>query len=282
MNRKELKEFLDDKVHHYEHPKFLDSDPLQIPHRFSKKEDIEISAFLTATIAWGNRKSIINNATRLMELMDSSPYDFVANHRSSDLERLSGFVHRTFNGRDASYFIQSLQNLYENHGGLEMAFSKHEKSIPINSDGTEIPATFDKCNSANPSQGTTTPRKTSETNHSTKFRGRPDSLQSSISAFKRTFFELLPPLRPDPKTCKRPPERLRCQTYQYVLALDGTTGGQGSGLRPLERYWNRAAIVPVGRTLRQGGPQAQTVETEAKRCQGPGGIGPKPAQARPH
>lgn len=125
MNRTELKDFLDAKVVQYEHPKFLESDPLQVPHHFSMKEDIEISAFLTATISWGNRKSIINNASRLMELLENAPYDFVMNFKEHDLEKLSGFVHRTFNAEDLTYFVRSLRNTYENHGGLEAAFSKN-------------------------------------------------------------------------------------------------------------------------------------------------------------
>ena len=125
MKKTELKEFLDSKVLQYEHPNFLESDPLAIPHRFSIKEDVEISAFLTATIAWGNRKSIINNANRLMKLMDDAPYDFVQNHQKKDLDRLSGFVHRTFNGKDAFYFMKSLRNIYKNHDGLEAVFAKN-------------------------------------------------------------------------------------------------------------------------------------------------------------
>ncbi len=126
MTKKELKEFLDQKVQEYNNPIFLESDPIQIPHLFSKKEDIEISAFLTATIAWGNRKSIINNANRMMELLGNSPHDFVMNHKGSDLELLQGFVHRTFNGTDLIYFIQSLQNIYNHNGGLEGVFTKHQ------------------------------------------------------------------------------------------------------------------------------------------------------------
>ncbi|MER3317425.1 MAG: TIGR02757 family protein [Allomuricauda sp.] len=126
MTKAELKEFLDAKVLEYNHLKFLEDDPIQIPHRFTQKEDIEISAFLTATIAWGNRKSIINNATRLMGLMGSSPYDFVINHTEDNLEKLSPFVHRTFNGIDLGYFVSSLQNIYKNHGGLETVFTEHQ------------------------------------------------------------------------------------------------------------------------------------------------------------
>lgn len=129
MTKAELKEFLDAKVEQYNHPKFLESDPLQIPHRFSKKEDIEISAFLTATIAWGNRKSIINNASRMMDLMDHSPFDFIQNHQQKDLDKLADFVHRTFNGEDFDYFIRSIKHIYLKHGGLEDVFSeKAEKN----------------------------------------------------------------------------------------------------------------------------------------------------------
>lgn len=124
MNKTELKAFLDYKVDQYNTPEFIDSDPIQIPHLFSKKEDIEIAGFLTATIAWGNRKSILNNSHKLMNLMDMSPYEFVMNHQENDLETFEGFVHRTFNSDDLSYFIKALQNIYTNHGGLESIFSE--------------------------------------------------------------------------------------------------------------------------------------------------------------
>ena len=131
MKRSELKEFLDAKVLQYENPKFLDSDPIQIPHRFTKKEDIEISAFLTATIAWGNRKSIITNANRMMELMDSSPYDFIMQHKEKDIDQLQSFVHRTFNGQDLSYFVLSLRNIYRKNGGLEEVFARNLDKIGL-------------------------------------------------------------------------------------------------------------------------------------------------------
>lgn len=122
ISEKEIKAFLDFKVEQYNIPAFIETDPIQIPHHFSKKEDIEVSGFITATIAWGNRKSILINANRLMELLDYSPYDFVINHTSKDLMALEGFVHRTFNGEDLRYFIIALKNIYLNHGGLERVF----------------------------------------------------------------------------------------------------------------------------------------------------------------
>ncbi|MGY8915427.1 MAG: TIGR02757 family protein [Flavobacteriales bacterium] len=123
MKKNELKEFLDAKVVQYNHPEFLESDPIQIPHLFTLKEDVEISGFLTATIAWGNRKSIIANAHKMMELMDHAPYDFIKNHQDIDLEKLQPFVHRTFNGTDLVYFVKSLKNIYKNRGGLEGIFT---------------------------------------------------------------------------------------------------------------------------------------------------------------
>ncbi|WP_324719075.1 TIGR02757 family protein [Salinimicrobium sp. HB62] len=131
MTRKELKEFLDFKVKQYNTPQFIESDPIQIPHLFSRKEDIEISGFLTAIISWGNRKSILKNANSLMDLLDRAPYSFVMQHSDSDLERLESFVHRTFNGRDLIYFIKALQHIYRDYDGLETIFSNNstEKSL---------------------------------------------------------------------------------------------------------------------------------------------------------
>jgi len=125
MNKNELKEFLDAKVIQYNNPKFIESDPIQIPHQYTLKEDIEISAFLTATIAWGNRKTIINNAVKLMDLLGNSPYDFVMNHKDRDLASLEGFVHRTFNGSDLKYFIKALRHIYKNNDGLESIFNSN-------------------------------------------------------------------------------------------------------------------------------------------------------------
>jgi len=118
----ELKEFLDEKVLKYNQPFFIETDPIQVPKNFSGKENIEIAAFLTATIAWGNRLSIIKNATKLMILMENQPHDFVLNASSSDLKNLENFVHRTFNGADTVYFIRSLKNIYQSHKGLQAVF----------------------------------------------------------------------------------------------------------------------------------------------------------------
>ncbi len=145
MKQPELKDFLDKKVELYNSPKFIESDPIQIPHLFSLKEDIEISGFLVATISWGNRKMIIQNSHKMMHLMGNSPFDFVMSHNNDQLERLENFVHRTFNGGDFFTFVKSLQNIYKNHNGIESVFAKYQEK---------------------------------------------DSLQKSISEFKKVFFEI--------------------------------------------------------------------------------------------
>jgi uncharacterized protein (TIGR02757 family) len=131
MDSTELKSFLDEKVSQYNNPDFIESDPIQVPHLFSAKEDIEIAGFLTATIAWGNRKMIIRNALKMMDLMGNAPYDFVMSHGENDLQRLQEFVHRTFNGQDFSTFIKGLKHIYQNHGGLESVFIKYQSADSI-------------------------------------------------------------------------------------------------------------------------------------------------------
>ncbi len=145
MNHSELKSFLDEKVIQYNTLDFIESDPVQIPHLFSQKEDIEIAGFLSATIAWGNRTMIIKNSHKMMNLMGNAPYDFVMSHTEDDLQRLESFVHRTFNGQDFATFITSLKNIYNKHKGLEAVFSLNQEK---------------------------------------------DSMQKSISEFKKKYFEV--------------------------------------------------------------------------------------------
>jgi uncharacterized protein (TIGR02757 family) len=126
LKKSELKDFLDEKVELYNRPSFIEHDPISIPHLYTKKEDIEIAGFLVATIAWGNRKMILRNANRMMELLDDSPYDFIMNCEEHDLERIEGFVHRTFNSSDLLYFLQALKYIYRTKGGLETVFNEHK------------------------------------------------------------------------------------------------------------------------------------------------------------
>ncbi|HPS13460.1 MAG TPA: TIGR02757 family protein [Prolixibacteraceae bacterium] len=123
MNNDELKAFLDEKYWEYNNPSFIELDPISIPHRFDKKEDIEIAGFLAATIAWGNRTMIIKNGNRLMKEMGYFPHEFIVNASERDLLAFENFVHRTFNGTDTIFFLKALQQIYLRYGGLEKVFT---------------------------------------------------------------------------------------------------------------------------------------------------------------
>ncbi|MEM1323970.1 MAG: TIGR02757 family protein [Bacteroidota bacterium] len=120
-----LQSFLDQCVQQYNTPGFIEDDPICIPHRFSKLQDIEISGFWVAILAWGQRKTIINKANELMQLMDHAPHDFIVNHNEKDRQAFLGFKHRTFQATDCLYFLEYLQHYYRQHNSLEEAFARH-------------------------------------------------------------------------------------------------------------------------------------------------------------
>lgn len=122
--KKKLSDFLNAKVEEFNRPSFIAADPISVPHRFTKKQDIEISAFFAAIFAWGNRKTIINKTNELMRLMDDSPYNFCLEYSASKMRRLSGFKHRTFNETDLYYCIEFFHHHYSKYNSLETAFSK--------------------------------------------------------------------------------------------------------------------------------------------------------------
>lgn len=123
MLQDDLKKFLDRKVKEYNTPYFIKTDPICIPHGFSKKQDIEIAGFFAAILAWGNRTIIINKSRELMTLMDNSPYDFCRDPRKEGLKKIAAFKHRTFNATDILYFISFLQHHYQVSDTLETAFT---------------------------------------------------------------------------------------------------------------------------------------------------------------
>lgn len=118
----EIKQLLDEKYDEYCSVDFIESDPISIPHLFEEKQDVEISGLIAATIAWGQRPTIIKNANKAMRSMGNEPYRFVMEHSEKDLKALDGFVHRTFNSEDLKHFIRSLKNIYTKHDSLEDVF----------------------------------------------------------------------------------------------------------------------------------------------------------------
>ena len=125
--REELKIFLDKKVEMYNQPFFIESDPICVPHSFSKKQDIEIAGFFASIFAWGNRTTIINKSKELMKLMHNAPHDYCLHHTSKDLKQLLSFKHRTFNTTDLLYFVEFLKYHYKSHDTLETAFVQSMK-----------------------------------------------------------------------------------------------------------------------------------------------------------
>jgi len=124
MDPARLKEFLDQKVDHYNQPFFIAKDPVSVPHQFKKQQDIEISAFFAATFSWGNRTTILQKTTELMALMDNSPWAFCLQAGRPAIKKLLTFKHRTFNPTDLLYFVEFIKYHYSKHKSLESAFTK--------------------------------------------------------------------------------------------------------------------------------------------------------------
>lgn len=122
LTQEELKEFLDEKVVKYNKPDFIQSDPIQLPHRFDKKQDIEIVSFLISTIAWGNRKAIIQAGEKMIQIMGNNPHDFILNYTEDDNQ----FIYRTFNSKDLNAFFLSLSRIYKKYNSLENVFTEDQ------------------------------------------------------------------------------------------------------------------------------------------------------------
>ncbi len=125
MNSAKLQSYLRSYVIRYNNPAFIEGDPISVPHRFQSLQDREITGFWTAMLSWGQRKTIINKAIELFELMDNAPYDFIVNHEEKDRLRFAEFKHRTFQYTDTLYFLEFLQQYYRRHDSLEEAFVRH-------------------------------------------------------------------------------------------------------------------------------------------------------------
>ena len=124
MTQQELKKFLDKKLVAFNQPSFIKDDPVCIPHRFRRKQDIEIAGFFSAIFGWGNRRTIISKSLELMKLMDEAPFQFITQHEEKDLKKLLTFCHRTFNSTDLLYFIQFFRQHYLKNKSLEQAFTR--------------------------------------------------------------------------------------------------------------------------------------------------------------
>jgi len=124
-----LRQWLEQKASQYNHPSFVGNDPISVPHRFTKLQDIEIAGFFAAIMAWGQRKTIINKANELMGLMDDAPFDFIRHHTEHDRQRFTSFKHRTLQPDDILFLVEVLQQYYQQKDSLEDAFAAHMKPL---------------------------------------------------------------------------------------------------------------------------------------------------------
>lgn len=116
------KALLEEKYNAFNCPEFIKNDPISLPHRFKNIQNIELIGFWTAILSWGQRKTIINKATELIELMGGNPIDFVLHHKGKDVRRFEHFKHRTFLYPDTQYFLSFFKRYYNEHASLEDAF----------------------------------------------------------------------------------------------------------------------------------------------------------------
>jgi uncharacterized protein (TIGR02757 family) len=204
----ELKKFLDRKVDEYNQPSFILSDPISIPHQFSRKQDIEIAGFFAAIFSWGNRTTIIRKSRELMQSMDNAPYQFIMQHADEDLWQLGEFRHRTFNSTDLLYFISFFRYHYSHFDSLEDAFLMQDKEVG-------------KPAAAVPGQGKGAGEKSGA--------GYGDGARASLSGFHRYFFSMedIPPrtykhiATPDRNSsCKRLNMFLRWMVRQDKTGVD--------------------------------------------------------------
>jgi uncharacterized protein (TIGR02757 family) len=200
-NNNELRDFLEEKVSEYNHPSFIEKDPISVPHSFEKKQDVEISGFFAAIFSWGNRKTIIQKSNELMRAMENEPFDFILNHRPTDLKKLHVFRHRTFNSTDLLYFIRFLRSHYELNDSLESAF------LPL----TDHPEKTIQLISSETGNGT---KKIAEEPCSA---GENEFIKKALSAFYSRFFSLKDAPGRTQKHIASPEKKSTCKRLNMYL-----------------------------------------------------------------
>lgn len=202
QDKKELRDFLEKKVLEYNHPSFIAMDPVSVPHRFEKKQDIEIAGLFAAVFSWGNRITIIQKSKELMGAMDDEPYDFIMNHRPADLKRLLDFKHRTFNATDLLYFIRFLKSHYKQSDTLESAFLPDWKSIKKNEWENESSIHV---------------RKEKNTRSYVNFSGEHEFVRNALTNFYTRFFSLRDAPHRTQKHIASPEKNSTCKRLNMYL-----------------------------------------------------------------
>lgn len=201
-NKRTLGDFLEKKVAEYNNASFISADPISVPHRFSKKQDVEIAGFFTSIFSWGNRKTIIQKSSELMSSMDNAPYDFIRNHRASDLKRFLDFKHRTFNTTDLLYFFQFLQSHYRQAESLETAF---------------LPNISPLKNVGKPTSGNLLAERKISVQNNDRLTDQDEFMKNALSAFYLRFFSLKEVPQRTQKHIASPDKNSACKRLNMYL-----------------------------------------------------------------
>lgn len=210
MLMSDLKSFLDSKVAQYNQPAFIANDPICIPHAFTRKQDIEIMGFIAAMLAWGQRKTIINKCRDLIDRMDGTPYDFITGHQDTDLKRLLGFKHRTFNDTDLLYFVAFFKQHYMRHDSLEDAFLLRRPRI-------EGAFNADYWGGTDQLTSQTAAEYTSAACYAHELSGTTFSMEEALNAFRAYFFSLPDYPERTRKHVSSPAQKSACKRLNMFL-----------------------------------------------------------------
>lgn len=216
-NKKELRSFLEKNVGVYNNPSFIPSDPISVPHRFSKKQDVEIAGLFAAVFSWGNRTTIIRKSNELMKYLDDAPHDFIRNHRPRDLKPLMDFKHRTFNTTDLLYFIDFLRHHYQRSDSLETAFLSPSKQ-------------------------------TGEKKHPSNIKTEteePEKVKSALSVFYRYFFSLNNAPQRTQKHISSPEKKSTCKRLNMYLRWMVRSDNNGVDFGIWDKISQADLICPV-------------------------------------
>lgn len=109
----------------YNKSRFIELDPIQFPHKYQNKRDIEISAFVTSWISFGSRDQIIKKAAQIDSFFNGSPYEYIKQGLFGDFKDDSASFYRTLKGKDYYNLCKALQDVYSCFPSLESLVSKN-------------------------------------------------------------------------------------------------------------------------------------------------------------
>ena len=128
-----MKEQLKAWASHYETPAHIAEDPIQLPDKYRNgdKRDIEISAFITAWISYGNRKAIIKKAKEIDTFFGGFPHQFILNNDFEQWKNNGESLYRFYKYADLYDLCSRLNEIYTRYPDLETCLLANEYTSPI-------------------------------------------------------------------------------------------------------------------------------------------------------